>query len=112
MPRRLPRRDLDRLLIRAVEARLDDIQRQLRSIERNQERLMAKAEDFTVVAARIQADLAKIADDIKTIQGQAGGIQPTDLDGPLAALSAAADAMESLDSSLQPPPPPPPPPAS
>lgn len=119
MPRRLPRRELDRLVIAAVEAKLDAIFREMRFIRRNQERLMDAAADVKAAIAGIATDIDKISTDttavltlVQNAQQPDGSITPADAASILASLgtldTSAKDVATRLEAAIPPAPPPPP----
>jgi len=86
------------------------------------QRLMAQAADFVAVAATLTTEITELStavtaavDEIKALVAGAGtgGVNPADLDAPLASLSAAATALQATTDALKaaPPAPTPPPPA-
>lgn len=65
-------------------------------------RIMATVADLTAAIGVISTDLTKLAADVAALQGQVGGIKPSDLDPVLTALQGAATSLEALDTSIAP----------
>jgi uncharacterized protein YoxC len=93
-------------VLRDFDTRNARVEHKLDGFHHHLERLMATVAELTAAVKTVSDDITKLAADVAKIQGQPGGISPTDLDPVLTALQGAATALETLDSSLAPPAPP------
>lgn len=80
---------------------LRHIGQQVEQVLTNQETLMATVEDLSAAAAAATATLNQAATDLQTLIGAGvGGIQPTDLDPVLSAVTDLGTAATNLDAAI------------
>ena len=70
---------------------------------------MAVASDFVAIAATLSTEVAQLATDVSNAVAEitalvnaagTSGVNPADLDAPLASLTAAANALKAADQAL------------
>jgi hypothetical protein len=97
---------------------LEEIAGHLSRLHRNQEMIMATLAQLNAAVTAVSDAISKIGTDVTAAIADiaalqaAGGIQPTDLDPVVAALTTAASSLGAASASLEavlPPPAPPPP---
>lgn len=58
---------------------------------------MADIAALSAALDRLQADVTRMAADLTALKSKPGGINPADLDAPIAKLNAMSDAIEAAD---------------